>query len=236
MLRIAVVEDDRRDRMSVVECLRRFEREEKEEIEIEEFGNGVDFLEERRMDLDIVFMDIQMPCMDGMDTAQEFRLQNTETVLIFITNMAQYAMKGYGVNALDYILKPLNYHGFALKMKRAVREVQSGKGQQLLIRHKAGLAKVAFREIRYVEVLGHKIKYHLKDREIETYGSMRSVMGQIDDSSFFLCNSCYYVNLYYVTGVEGFEVYLGNTRLQISHPKKKSFLKALNDYVGGRCL
>lgn len=111
--------------------------------------------------------------------------------------------------------------------------VKMRRGQQILIRCKTGLLKVSIHDIRYVEVLGHKVIYHMREKTVETYGSMKNVMENLQNHGFALCNNCYCVNLYYVTGVDGYLAKLGDTQLQISHPRKKSFLKALNDYVGG---
>lgn len=236
MVRIAVVEDNREDRKEIIDNLNRYAWEEKEEIIISEFTNAIDFLDQTYLNLDMVFMDIQMPCMNGMEAAVEFRKRNTETVLIFITNMNSYAVHGYEVNALDYIIKPIRYYGFALKMKRAFGTVKMRRGQQILIRCKTGLLKVSIHDIRYVEVLGHKVIYHMPEKTVETYGSMKNVMENLQNHGFALCNNCYCVNLYYVTGVDGYLAKLGDTQLQISHPRKKSFLKALNDYVGGNSI
>ena len=73
----------------------------------------------------------------------------------------------------------------------------------------------------------------LEEKDVEAYGSMKKVMEELPNNTFALCNNCYYVNLYYVTSVEGYLVSIGEIQLQISHPRKKSFMKALNDYVGG---
>lgn len=147
--------------------------------------------------------------------------------------MAQYAVHGYEVDAMDYIVKPLNYFSFSLKMKRAVKQIHSREKQQFIINTRNGLVKTSIDEIKYVEVLGHKVIYHLEEKDVEAYGSMKKVMEELPNNTFALCNNCYYVNLYYVTSVEGYLVSIGEIQLQISHPRKKSFMKALNDYVGG---
>ena len=72
-----------------------------------------------------------------------------------------------------------------------------------------------------------------KERYAALGVDVEKVMEELPNNTFALCNNCYYVNLYYVTSVEGYLVSIGEIQLQISHPRKKSFMKALNDYVGG---
>lgn len=233
MLNIAIVEDDKKEMKKLSEILNRYSAEYEEPFHIAEFSNAVEFLQQFHADYQIIFMDINMPYKNGLDAAKELRSRDSSSVLIFITNMTQYAVRGYEVNALDYVIKPIHYRSFVLKMKRAVQQAHSLTSQNHVINTKNGLVKLSLHEIHYIEVSEHRIIYHTDQGEIQTYGTMKEVVQKLNHPSFALCNSCYYVNMRYVTAVENYTVKLGNTELQISHPKKKAFLNALNTYLGG---
>lgn len=233
MIKIAIVEDRQEDRKKLKEVLERYADASGEVLQIMEFPDAPEFLHQCRGQYQIVFMDVGMPYMNGLDAARKFRRLDTEAVLIFITGMAQYAVRGYEVDALDYIVKPVQYDSFVLKMKRAVQQVKCRADLPYVIPLRSGFRKISRREIRYVEVTGHRIIYHTDQEDIPAYGTMKEVLRKLPDPAFALCNSCYYVNMHYVTGVENFTVYLGDVKLQISHPRKKEFMKALNAYLGG---
>jgi DNA-binding LytR/AlgR family response regulator len=104
-VRIAIVEDEQTAAQELKRCLNRYQNERHQELKITRFDNSITFLNDVCTSYDIVFMDIEMPYMNGMQAAAEMRKINTETCLIFVTNMAQYAIKGYEVDAMDFILK-----------------------------------------------------------------------------------------------------------------------------------
>ena len=161
-------------------------------------NNGLKALEMlEEIQPDVVMTDIRMPYMDGLEAARKFRERNTEDVLIFVTSMAQYAVHGYEVDAMDYIVKPLNYFSFNLKMKRAVKHIHSREKQQFIINTRNGLVKASIGAVKYVEVLGHKVIYHFEDKEVEAYGSMKKVMEELSEKyvctvqQLLLCKFCF---------------------------------------------
>lgn len=101
MYRIAIVEDDQNAAEVLRSYLQRYEEENGEQFSVSSFANGLLFLKEQESGFDIVFMDIEMPALDGMETAKLLRRVNDISCLIFVTNMASYAIKGYEVDAID---------------------------------------------------------------------------------------------------------------------------------------
>ena len=138
MFRIAIVEDQDETR----ECLNRFVRQYAEEqgvqVEISLITDGSEIAEHYTPGFDIIFMDVEMPRLDGFGAAEAIRAVDAEVVLVFVTNMAQYAIRGYEVDALDYVLKPVNYYQFCTKLSRAIQRVQRRRGGQVVLQLAGG--------------------------------------------------------------------------------------------------
>ena len=113
MITIAIVEDDKEYRSQYRDYLKQMEAQMGESFQIREFEDGDGILENYRADYDIILMDIEMSFVNGMEAAEEIRKLDHEVVIIFITNMPQYVMDGYKVQAFDYILKPITYYAFS---------------------------------------------------------------------------------------------------------------------------
>ena len=116
MYKVAIVEDDPQSRETAAALLRRYAQEHALSFELTSFPDGAAIADGYRPLYDIIFLDIEMPHLDGMKTAHLIREKDEHVVLVFITNVARYAVKGYEVQAMDYILKPLSYDSFSPKM------------------------------------------------------------------------------------------------------------------------
>ena len=124
MIQIALVEDDENYQKELTEYLKTYEKESGEKFNISVFSDGDEIVENYKAVYDIILMDIEMKFMDGMTAAEHIREYDSEVVIIFITNMPQYVMKGYTVDALDYVLKPLSYYAFSQKIDRALSRMK----------------------------------------------------------------------------------------------------------------
>lgn len=110
--------------------------------------------------------------MDGMDMAKRLRAMDEKAVIIFVTQMAQYAVKGYEVNAFDFILKPVSYTEFSLKMMRILNYLKEHEDIKLTLKTVDGVVCVSLGDLKYVEVLNHKLTYHTKTGNFTEYGQL----------------------------------------------------------------
>lgn len=229
MIRIAIVEDDATFRETLTGYLRRMEKEGAGEYKfsIDCYQDGLSFLDSYRSDYQIVLMDIEMPYMDGMKAAQKLRELDDTVCLIFITNMAQYVFKGYEVNAMDFILKPVTYETFSFKMEKAVTAAGRFGRQEKLLKTENGYARIDVSDIYYIEVVQHKLLYRTIRGEFEVWGIMAKAEEEFSPLGFARCNVSYLVNLRHVTEVHSDYVTVGGNALKISRSYKKNFMQSM---------
>lgn len=150
-----------------------------------------------------------------------------------MTNLAQYAVKGYEVRAFDFVVKPVSYYNFMLKFSAAPDNPELNKDTEIWIKSKEGRVRLLASRIIYVEVLKHYLTYHTKDGDFTALGSIGGAAEQLSGSTFAFCNRCYLVNLRYVSQITQTETMVDGKWLAVSRHKRTDFLKALNDFFAG---
>ena len=233
MFNIAIVEDDLIYREKMLHYIERYANEHNIKISVETFSNGMEITDKYQPKWDIIFLDILMPYLDGIKAAKEIRAQDSSVILLFVTNMQQYAIRGYEVEALDYVLKPLSYEQFYLKMQKAMKVAGMREKKQLLIITKDASEKISIDEILYIEVKNHHLYIKLLDRECVVYDSLKNFEKRLPEKCFSRCSQSFLVNLKYVKKLKQTSVMVGNEELPISRNRKKDFFEAFSNYAGG---
>lgn len=231
MVRIAIVEDETIYAQQLEQHLERYAAEHDLPVRTTRFEDGLTIIEDYRPEWDIIFLDIRMAHMDGMEAARRIREQDGSVILIFITSMAQYAIQGYEVDAQDFILKPVSYPQLSLRLDKAVRLLRRDAQKYLVLPFDGRKEKVAASDVLYIEVQNHNVRVVTGKRVYSLRGTLQELEEQLADCYFSRCNHCYLVNLQNVTSLLKDSVLVGEHELTVSRPKKKQFMQDLSDYL-----
>jgi DNA-binding LytR/AlgR family response regulator len=232
-MKLAVVDDEKKATDLLEGYIKRFERENNMTMKVSVFHNPNDFLNNYSRDYDLVLMDIEMPGLNGIETARELRRMDSRVVLMFITNMAQYAINGYEVEAVDFVIKPVSYADFVLKMQKATRYISRNKDKKLTLNSTEGVVNLHVSDISYIEVIRHYLIYHTLNGSYTVRGVLKEAEENLAKYHFVRSNHCYLVNLKYVESINGNVVRVNGDDLQISRNKKTEFLMEFTRYIGG---
>ena len=231
---IAVIEDQDEDAGRLNTFFTRYGQEKNVQFQISRFQTGDSFIMRYQPIYDIVLMDIMMPGSNGLAAAQELRKIDNNVTLVFVTNMAQFAVRGYEVEAFDFVVKPVVYPNFAMKMDRVLKKIQNEQRDTFVVLNMPDSKKrIPPSQICYVEVSGHKVLYHTTEGDYMVYGSMKSAEEKLNPKLFSRCNNCYLVNLNFVSAVNNTTVTVHGEELQISRARKAAFIDRLNEFLGG---
>ena len=168
-----------------------------------------------------------------MDTAVELRRYDKNVSIIFITNLVQYALRGYEVDAVSFLLKPVSYYDFSLKFKKALDIYLMNEERSFTVNAPGGLCRISTDKLMYVEIIKHRLHYHLIDDVIEMTGVLSTVEQELGSYGFLRCNTCYLVNPKFIVRVKGAEVQVGDRTLQISRPRRAAFMEGLTNWYAG---
>lgn len=233
MIHIAFIEDNLNNQKEFDRYLEHYKEQNQLVCSISYFEDGETFLKSFRQNLyDLIFIDIILPGISGMDLARKIREMDDKTLLVFATNAPQYAVQGYSVNAQDYLLKPVSEFDFQQLLKRCLVHIADREEKYLLFTLSDGVKRVRISQITYIESLRHKITVHTDQEDFLISETMKELEQRLTPYYFFRCNNGYLVNLKRVTGFRDGFAELGPIRLVVSRPRKKAFMEALTSYIG----
>lgn len=233
MVKVAIVDDERKEREILETHFKNLAKELHEDILTETYEAGESLIDVYDYSYDLICLDIDMQGLNGIEVAKKIRKKDEKVLIMFITNMAQMAIRGYEVQAWDFILKPINYYSFVMKMRNALEMIRTRKSRHIVLSTPTGFQKISSDDIYYIEVSGHYLFFHTVNGIFKQKASLKGVEEKLSGLSFKRCNNCYLINLKHVDCVSKEDLQIAGNWLKISRPKRKQFLQALTNYMGG---
>lgn len=231
MVKIAIVEDEREVQDKMCNYVSQFFDNAGVECHLTCFSDGNKFLLHFDNEYDLVLMDIQLNESNGFETAQKLRKINNDVIIIFVTNLSQFAVKGYEVEALAYVVKPVTYSMLSLVLDRALTRIRNKADKYLILKKEGETLRLPVSQIKYIEVVDHELIYHTVEKDFALRGSLNNVEKEFLKFGFFRCNRYAIVNLKHVTSVKEYEIKIGNNeRVAVSHSRRQALLKTLAEY------
>lgn len=229
MIEIAVCDDE----AIIREQIGQFIKKHVPDCRIELYAAGEDLLAADK-NFDLVFMNIQMEGLSGMEAAKVLREKQEEILLVFITGLKEYVFEAFDVAAFHYLLKPIEDGKLEEVLKRALAEVKRRKARekkQLLIKTRSRSVNLDESAILYLESRGKKVEIHIPKETIEVYASMNKLEEQLGES-FYRCHRGYLVNMAHIAEYRTDRIRLHNgEEVYLAKEKYQSFVKTYMRYL-----
>ena len=232
-MKIAVVDDEAAMREQLISYIARFGSENGLAFSTAAFSSGDAFWESFENGWDVILFDIDMPGTNGIDTARKVRRADELVTILFITNVAQYAINGYEVDAVDYVIKPIGYYDFALKFTKALRRTLRQGKSRLLLDTTGGQIAVDVNEILYVEAKGHYLLYKTEKADHFVRGSLSEHEKSLKPYHFERVQKSFLVNLARIENIKTAELIVGGIPIPTGKLYREALMKAYMRYIKG---
>lgn len=229
-MKIAIVEDNQVDSDHLQDLISQFSKAKNVEINTFVFNSGLNFLYEKVHEYDAIFLDIDMPGINGLSVAKELRDNNFSAPIVFVTNFENYAIEGYNVSAIDFALKPLNYSKFETIMLK-INDNLERSSKYVFIKTNSSVQRINLDAIYYIESYGHLLYIITDQVKLEAWMSLKDIYKKLDSPSFVYANKSTIVNLRHVAGYKNGTISIGNHNVELTKTKKDAFLEALYSYI-----
>lgn len=230
---VTIIEDNKEDLDNEINYFNKYGKEKNIDFSISHFSTSKDFFDGYKLDQDIIVLDIDLEKGgNGLEIAKKIREFDSNVLILFVTNLAKYACKGYEVEAVDFLIKPVRYDSFTLRMDKAIKILDRRVQEEYGVSTNEGYRKVPIKSIKYIEVESHDVKFYLDNNtSFLARESLKFYENDLKQYGFSRCNNCYLVNLKFVTSIDKYECRIKDEVLQISHPKRRAFVNDFMNYL-----
>ncbi|WWR17810.1 LytTR family DNA-binding domain-containing protein [Lachnospiraceae bacterium JLR.KK009] len=231
MICIAICDDEKHMSDHIRAMASDFFRKKNREIQLRTFLSGEDLLNYDGQ-IDILFLDIQMKGMDGLETARKLRADKFRGFLIFITVLKEMVFQSFEVQAYDYLVKPVDEKQFGKTMERLYTSMQNASEDSLLVQQGYERRIVPKDEIVFCEIIDRKIYLNLTSGEVVDYYERIENLESKLDSHFFRCHRSYLINLKHLKGYKNGTAYMDNGKeVPVSRLRSKEFSSVVLQYM-----
>lgn len=232
-LNIALCDDDEQSIIRIEEYVRKFFQGRQISIDFFRFTDGAALLDGYPGELDFLFLDIEMPFVDGMEAAREIRKRDNHVIIVFISNFEKYAIQGYEAGAWRYLLKPITWERFQRELQVPLEWCLTKHEEPLYIRNDSGVFSIPIDEIRYVTTYKKGIEIHTAKDTVRSSQSLSSLETKLLSHNFFRCHSGFLVsfdNIRYI-GRESLTLKDG-TVIPVSKHRRRALMQEFTSYAG----
>lgn len=233
MPRILVLEDDAREADVLINHVSRYAQETATTLSVRWSRSPME-LQDISAACDVCFMDIDMPGMSGMEAATLLRTYDEVTPIVFVTNLAQYAVRGYEVDAAGFMVKPVSYGAFRMRMDKALRMLERSRPASLQVRSKGTARVLRLDDVVFAESRGHDVVYHLADgEEVGERSTLQAATERLSGRPFVRISRGVLANAAHIRSYRGNEVRMDEgTVLTFGRTMRSDATRAINDYFG----
>ena len=229
---IAVCDDE----VQIRDCIERYIRILYSDAVIEFFENGQKLLNSSNM-YNILFLDINMPDVDGIKVAKELRERGCDSIIIFVTGLKEYVFDAFDVKAFHYLVKPFDRTKFFDVLNKAAEDIKERQNTKLpeevsiIVKSGAVTHKIYASEIYYLEIYNRKITIYMRDGAVDFYGKMADLEQKLGED-FARCHRSYLVNLRFVKKYTSVNITMENgSSVLMAKQKYPEFVKRYMEYV-----
>lgn len=230
-MKIAICDDEKEIRSSIEINIRKTYAD----IDMIQFEDGKALLEYAGQ-IDILFLDIQMQPISGMETAEALRKNGNQAIIIFVTALEEYVFEAFDVGAFHYLLKPFSEEKFQEVLERAISQYENNRNlntepeaKSIMIKSGNSHRKIKIEDIIFAEVFNRKVVIHTTEGNTEYYGKLTELQKKVGDD-FFRPHRAYLVNFRYVERYDIGAIYLEKGQALMAKQNYSEFVKRFLQY------
>lgn len=192
-------------------------------------------LNSEEQQFDLLFLDIQMGSMNGIELARSLRRHNERLAIVFVTGLREHVFEGFEVQALHYLVKPIKESDCHKCLDLALARLEEGHERMLLINHEGEMHKLPTGGIIYIEAMAHYVQFLTKDGTYRSKMNISNLEEELADAGFYRCHRSYLVNMKYVARIGQTDVILDDGQsIPVSRQKRDGLNQAFINYYKGR--